>query len=97
MKYLIAAVLAVSTVSAQASADLARSKNCMACHAVERKLVGPSFRDIAARYTAKDTVQLVTAIQRGGAGKWGPIPMPANSQVTDDEAAALVRWILDQK
>jgi cytochrome c len=97
MKLLIAAVLAVSAVSVQASADLARSKNCMACHAVDRKLVGPSFRDIAGRYTAKDSAQLATAIQRGGAGKWGPIPMPANSSVTNDEAAALVRWILEQK
>ena len=97
MKYLIAAVLSFAAVSAQASADLARSKNCMACHAVDRKLVGPSYRDIAARYTAKDTAQLITSIQRGGSGKWGPIPMPANSQVTNDEAAALVGWILKQK
>jgi cytochrome c len=97
MKLLIAAVLAASTVSAQASTDLARTKNCMACHAVERKLVGPSFRDIAARYTAKDTAQLATSIQRGGGGKWGPIPMPANPAVTNDEAAALARWVLEQK
>jgi cytochrome c len=97
MKLLIAAVLAVGAASAQATADLARSKNCMACHAVDRKLVGPSFRDIAGRYTAKDSAQLATAIQKGGAGRWGPIPMPANPAVTNDEAAALVDWILKQK
>jgi cytochrome c len=80
-----------------ASADLAKSKNCTACHAVDRKLVGPSFRDIANRYTDKDTAHLVTSIQKGGAGRWGPIPMPANAQVTNDEAKSLVEWILKQK
>jgi cytochrome c len=97
MKLLIAVILSFAAVSAQATADLARSKNCMACHAVDRKLVGPSYKDIAARYTAKDSAQLVTSIQRGGAGRWGPIPMPANTQVSNEEAAALVDWILKQK
>jgi cytochrome c len=97
MKYLIAVLFFGFVGTAQASADLARSKNCMACHAVERKLVGPSFKDIAARYTEKDTAQLVTVIQKGGAGKWGPIPMPANPQVSDAEAAALVDWVLKQR
>jgi len=97
MKYLIAMMLVAAAAPALSSADLARSKNCLACHAVERKLVGPSFRDIAARYTTKDTAQLVTSIQKGGAGKWGPIPMPANPQVSNDEAAALVDWVLKQQ
>jgi cytochrome c len=97
MKYLIALMLAAVSVPALASADLAKSKNCMACHAVDRKLVGPAFKDIAGRYTAKDTAQLVTSIQKGGSGKWGPIPMPANTQVTNDEAKLLVEWILKQK
>jgi cytochrome c len=97
MKYLIAAIMAATVVPAVASADLARSKNCMACHAVDRKMVGPSFRDIANRYTDKDSAQLVTSIQKGGAGKWGPIPMPANAQVANDEAKLLVEWILKQK
>ena len=97
MKLLIAAVLAVSAVSAQATADLARTKNCMACHAVDRKLVGPSYKDIAARYTAKDTAQLINSIQRGGSGRWGPIPMPAQPNVSATEADALAKWILQQK
>jgi cytochrome c len=97
MKYLIALMLTAVSVPALASADLAKSKNCMACHAVDRKLVGPSFKDIAGRYTAKDTAQLVNSIQKGGAGKWGPIPMPANAQITNDEATVLVEWILKQK
>ena len=97
MKLLIAAVLAFSAVSAQATADLARTKNCMACHAVDRKLVGPSYKDIAARYTVKDTAQLINSIQRGGAGRWGPIPMPAQPNVSATEADALAKWILQQK
>jgi cytochrome c len=97
MKYSIAAVLAISAVSVQASADLARSKNCMACHAVERKLVGPSFKDVAGRYTEKDIAHLVAVIQRGGSGRWGAIPMPANASVTAKEAETLSRWVLQQK
>jgi cytochrome c len=97
MKYLIALMITAATAPAMASADLARSKNCLACHAVERKLVGPSFRDIAGRYTAKDTAQLVNSIQKGGAGRWGPIPMPGNAAITPEEAEALARWVLEQK
>jgi cytochrome c len=97
MKYLIALMIAAFSVPALASADLARGKNCMACHAVDRKLVGPSFKDIAARYTAKDSAQLINSIQKGGGGKWGPIPMPAQPNVTAAEAAALTDWILKQK
>jgi cytochrome c len=97
MKYLIAAAIAIVSVPAVASADLARSKNCLACHAVDRKLVGPSFKDIAGRYSAKDSAQLINSIQKGGAGRWGPIPMPASPQVSNDEAKSLVEWILKQK
>jgi cytochrome c len=97
MKYLIAVVLAISAVSVQASVDLARSKNCMACHAVERKLVGPSFKDVAGRYTEKDIPHLVAVIQRGGSGRWGPIPMPANGSIAADEANTLARWVLQQR
>ena len=97
MKYLIAAVMAATVVPAAASADLARSKNCMACHAVERKLVGPSFRDIAGRYTEKDIPHMAGVIQRGGSGRWGAIPMPGNASITPEEANSLARWVLEQK
>jgi cytochrome c len=96
MKYLIA-LLVVVVSPVMAAADLARGKNCLACHAVERKLVGPSFRDIAARYTEKDLAHITTVIQRGSSGRWGPIPMPANAAITNEEAAALARWVLEQK
>jgi cytochrome c len=97
MKYLIALMLAAVSVPSLASADLARSKNCMACHAVERKLVGPSFRDVAARYSERDISHMAGVIQRGGSGRWGPIPMPGNASITPNEADLLARWVLEQK
>jgi cytochrome c len=98
MKYLIAFLISVGFYqTAWASADLARSKNCMACHAVERKLVGPSFKDVAGRYTEKDIPHMAGVIQRGGSGRWGPIPMPGNATITPEEANLLARWVLEQK
>jgi cytochrome c len=97
MKYLITVLFLAVVGTAQASADLARSKNCLACHAVERKLVGPSFKDIAGRYTEKDIPHMAGVIQRGGSGRWGPIPMPGNAAITPEEANSLARWVLEQK
>jgi len=89
------------TVSAPAIADLqlATSKNCMACHAVDKKLVGPSYKDIAAKYAgqADASGKLEAKVLKGGAGVWGPVPMPANAQVTPAEAKQLVAWVLMQK
>jgi cytochrome c len=97
MKYLIAVLFSSFVGVANASLDLARSKNCMACHAVDRKLVGPSYKDVAGRYTEKDIPHLVGVIQRGGSGRWGPIPMPGNASITSEEADALARWVLQQR
>lgn len=89
-------VLMVASFNAQANMDLAKSKNCLACHAAERKLVGPSFKDIAERYKDDKSAEakLVTKTMRGGSGVWGPVPMPANPQVSEAEAKQLVQWIL---
>jgi cytochrome c len=78
---------------------LATSKNCMACHAVDKKLVGPSYKDVAAKYAGqKDAVdKLAVKIQKGGAGVWGPVPMPANPQVNDADAKKLAAWVLATK
>lgn len=76
---------------------LARTKNCFSCHAMEKKLVGPSFRDISSKYQSKSMEQLVAKVQKGGAGTWGPVPMPANPQVTAEEAKTLVTLILALK
>ncbi|MCA6217631.1 c-type cytochrome [Ideonella sp. B7] len=87
-----------AALAAPAGAELATRKNCLACHAVDRKLVGPSYQDVAARYAGqKDVVsRLAEKIQKGGAGAWGPVPMPANP-VTPEEAKALATWVLSHK
>jgi cytochrome c len=85
--------------AARADAALAQKKNCMACHAVDKKLVGPSYKDVAAKYAGqKDAVdKLATKIVKGGSGVWGPVPMPANTQVSEAEAKQLAAWVLTQK
>lgn len=94
----LAAGMAAST-PALADLQLATAKNCMACHAVGSKLVGPSYKDISAKYAGqKDAAdKLATKVIKGGGGVWGPVPMPANAQVNPDEAKKLVAWILTQK
>lgn len=94
----LAAGFATST-PALADLQLATAKNCMACHAVATKLVGPSYKDVAAKYAGqKDAVdKLAGKILKGGSGVWGPVPMPANTQVSADEAKKLAAWVLTQK
>ena len=94
----LAAGFAVST-PALADLQLATAKNCMVCHAVATKLVGPAYKDVAAKYAGqKDAVdKLAAKIIKGGAGVWGPVPMPANAQVNADEAKKLAAWVLTQK
>ncbi len=95
---LAALASALAAPAAFASADLAQKKNCMACHAVDKKLIGPSFKDVAAKY-AKDKNAVATLSQKvikGGVGAWGQVPMPANA-VTEAEAKQLVTWILAAK
>jgi cytochrome c len=93
--------LAASALCAPAWADLplATSKNCMACHAVDKKIVGPAFKDVAAKYAADKTAvdRLAAKIQKGGGGVWGPLPMPANTQVNEAEAKKLATWVLTIK
>lgn len=85
--------------AAMANADLAKSKNCMACHAVASKLVGPAFKDIAAKYAGQKDAEakLTQKIIKGGSGVWGAIAMPANTQVSEAESRTLTKWILAQK
>lgn len=95
------AALAVTFVSlpAQASQELARSKNCVACHHAERRMIGPPFTAIAARYANDDaTVRTLSAkVLAGGSGNWGQMPMPAQANLSQDEVEALVRYILSYK
>jgi cytochrome c len=101
MKRVLFAFLAATTLVAPAMADLAlaKSKNCLACHAVDKKLVGPAYKDVAAKYAGqKDAVDKLSAkIMKGGSGVWGPEPMPANTQVNEAEAKKLAAWVLTLK
>jgi len=98
---LLAAAGMIATGTTQAADDaeaLAKSKNCLSCHAVDKKLVGPSYKDVAAKYRgdAKAPAMLAAKIKAGGKGAWGEIPMPPNN-VTEDEAKKLAAWVLSQK
>lgn len=101
MKRTLLALAMTVSVAAPAFADqaLATSKNCMACHAVDKKLVGPAFKDVAAKYAGqKDAVdKLAVKIVKGSAGVWGPVPMPANAQVNEADAKKLATWVMAQK
>jgi cytochrome c len=98
MKRALFALVAAVSVTAPAFADLAlaTSKNCMACHAIDKKLVGPAYKDVAKKYAGqKDAAdKLATKIMKGGSGVWGPVPMPANTQVNEAEAKKLAAWVL---
>ena len=99
MKSLSVLVLALAAVPAFANQQLAQQKNCMACHAVDKKVVGPAYKDVAAKYAGqKDAVdKLAQKVLKGGSGAWGAVPMPANPQVSEAEAKTLVQWVLQQK
>ena len=95
------ATLALLAVAAPAFADqaLATAKNCMSCHTVERKLVGPSYKEVAAKYSGqKDAVdKLAAKIIKGGSGVYGAVAMPANTQLNEADAKKLATWVLGMK
>ena len=91
----LGAALALSSLPAAADMALATAKGCTACHAVDKKLVGPAYKDVAKKYKAeKDgAATMAASVLKGSQGKWGPIPMPPN-KVSEDEAKKLAAWIL---
>jgi cytochrome c len=95
----LAGTAALAAGPAAANQELAQKKSCLACHAIGQKLVGPSYKDVAAKYAdQKDAVAMLAAkIQKGGSGVWGQVPMPANPQVSADEAKQLAPWVLSIK
>jgi len=105
MKQLVWAAAAAIWLSANGAAlaadaqKLLKEKNCLACHTLDKKLVGPAYKDVAAKYAGqKDAAaKLAAKIQKGGTGVWGQIPMPANPQVNAEEATTLANWILSLK
>jgi cytochrome c len=94
----LAFVAATLTCPAFADQALATAKNCMACHAVDKKLIGPSYKEVAAKYGndkgAAD--KLAVKIQKGSVGVWGSMPMPTNTHVNELEAKRLAAWVLTQ-
>ncbi|MDP3708935.1 MAG: c-type cytochrome [Polaromonas sp.] len=98
MKFLQILIAATVVVSAPAFAnlDMAKKNACMACHAVDKKLVGPSYQDIAKKYGSQNDAEasLVKSIKAGGSGKWGPIPMPAQAALSEADAKTLAAWVL---
>ena len=101
MKRALITIAMTLAVAAPAMADqaLATSKNCMACHAVDKKLVGPSYKDVAAKYAGqKDAVdKLAVKIIKGGSGVWGPVPMPPHPAISDADLKTMVDWVLALK
>lgn len=94
-----ASIALVLSGSALANADLAKAKNCLSCHAVDNKIVGPGFKEVAKKYAGDKTAEakLATKVVKGGSGVWGAIAMPANPQVSEAEAKILVKWVLALK
>jgi cytochrome c len=102
-KSLILAAAATAILSAPAfAADelaLAQKSACTACHAIDKKIVGPAYKDVAAKYKGDKTAEakLVDKVKKGGVGVWGQVPMPPNSTVSDADIKTLVKWVLSQK
>ena len=93
------AVLISAPLPAAASDALAKKHNCFACHQVDKKVVGPSYKEVAAKYASDKAAQakLADKVKKGGVGVWGQVPMPPNATVPDADVQALVKWILSQK
>lgn len=99
MKLIVTAGIAVGVLAsapAMANLELAKKSNCMSCHVVDKKLVGPSYQEIAKKYASdKDAVKkLADKIKKGGVGTWGQVPMPPNPAVKDADIETLAKWIL---
>ena len=96
---LIFLVGSFACVPALADQALAKAKNCLSCHTVDKKVVGPAYQDVARKYAGQKDApdKLASKIMKGGAGVWGVIPMPVNSQVNEAEAKKLATWILSLK
>lgn len=93
----VAIALASLPLSSFASLELAQKNACMACHAVDKKVLGPAYMDVANKYKGqKDAEAMLSgSIKKGGSGKWGSIPMPAQNNLSDADAKTLVKWILN--
>lgn len=96
IKTITLALAFTSALPAWANLDLAKKNACMACHAGDKKIVGPSYSDVAKKYAGQVDAasNLAKSIKAGGSGKWGPVPMPAQAALSDADATTLATWIL---
>lgn len=95
----LAAAAFSASVLAQDAAKLAQQKNCLSCHQTDKKLIGPAYKEVAAKYKSrKDAeVYLTKKIREGSTGVWGPIPMPPNAAVSEADAKTLAHWVMQAK
>jgi len=100
MKFVLSLITAAAMLSsgvASANQALAQKSGCLACHSIDKKVLGPAFKDVAAKYKGDKGAEakLVAKVKAGGSGVWGPMPMPANSpQVKDEDIKSIVQWVL---
>jgi len=96
--FLLGVAALVATQPVRANEELAKKYGCLACHTVDKKLVGPSYKEVAAKYRGDKAAEakLIDKVKKGGQGVWGQVPMPPNSNVPDADLRALVKWILSR-
>jgi len=99
MLALLLTACAVAATPALANEELAKKSACTACHAIDKKLVGPSYKDVAAKYKGDKAAEakLIDKVKKGGSGVWGQVPMPPNASVKDEDIKTLVKWVLAVK
>lgn len=95
-KFTAISLIAFASTGAWANADLAKKNNCLSCHATDKKIVGPAFQDVAKKYAGQADAEanVAKSIKAGGSGKWGPVPMPPQAQLSDADTKTLAAWIL---
>ena len=97
---LVAGVLATGAArAADSGEELMKKDGCTACHSVDKKVVGPAYKEVAAKYRSDKTAEakLIEKVKKGGVGVWGQVPMPPNSHVSDADVKTLVKWVLSLK
>ncbi len=96
---LAALAIALASGGALANEELAKKNACTACHSVDKKVVGPAYKEVAAKYRGDKAAEakLIEKVKKGGVGVWGQVPMPPNAQVKDDDVKTLVKWVLSLK
>ena len=93
------ASVAPSALAAENPENLIKKNGCIACHTVEKQVVGPAYRDVARKYAGQKGIEktLFDRVKKGSVGVWGKTPMPPNAHVPDAEIQAMVAWILTRK